>query len=75
MKKNADSVAESYQKCQTWWEKRQFLPSLLEHGEVNPLKKGSWTYSLNITFTPAAMVTYGNKILAIQNKTPALASE
>lgn len=54
----------------------QLLHSLLEYGEVNPLKKRSWTYSLNITFTPVAMVTYGNKISAIQNnKTPALASE
>lgn len=37
-------------------------------GEVNPLKKKSWTYSLNITFTPVGKVCESHKVLMVQKK-------
>lgn len=68
-----------YQKASIKWQTSvvAFISFAQNMGEVNPLKKRSWTYSLNITFTPVGKVCESHEVLMVQKKsmTPALASE
>lgn len=73
----------AYQKASIKWQTSverlvAFISFAQNMGELNPLKKRSWTYSLNITFTPVGKVCESHKVLMVQKKksmTPALARE